>query len=223
MRSVITVLITTVIFVFSSVAVYSADTTIKGTTSDTTAASLEVTNSSNASLLYVRNDGNVGIGVTAPGAKLDVNGNIIGGRTAQAWSAKRTSLLSSASGAAWADIPGLSITFTLTRPALVQMRASGTQLSSGSGYIHVGYRFVIDGTPRGDVNHGQRIHVSHSSCAWWNTWNHEDFVSLGTGTHTITIQARNSGGSITAVIGGEADGTVPAYTECTLQVIAFYD
>jgi len=54
----------------------AADTTIKGTTADSSAASLEVTNSSNTSLLYVRNDGNVGIGTTSPTAPLDVYGTL---------------------------------------------------------------------------------------------------------------------------------------------------
>ena len=55
----------------------AADTTIKGTTADSSAASLEVTNSSNTSLLYVRNDGNVGIGTASPGYTLDVAGTIV--------------------------------------------------------------------------------------------------------------------------------------------------
>ncbi len=79
MRSTIIVLIAIGVFVFFSTAVYATgDTTIKGTTSDTTKASLEVTNSSNASLLYVRNDGNVGVGTTSPNTKLEVNGAISG-------------------------------------------------------------------------------------------------------------------------------------------------
>ena len=51
----------------------AADTTIKGTTADSTAASLNVTNSADTSLLYVRNSGNVGIGTTGPGEKLTVS------------------------------------------------------------------------------------------------------------------------------------------------------
>ncbi|MDY0096737.1 MAG: tail fiber domain-containing protein [Candidatus Dojkabacteria bacterium] len=46
--------------------------TIKGTTSDSSAFGLNVTDSANASNFYVRNDGNVGIGTTTPGSRLDV-------------------------------------------------------------------------------------------------------------------------------------------------------
>ena len=55
-----------------SSSLYAADTTVKGTTSDNTASSLEVTNSSDTSLMIVRNDGNVGIGDTSPLAALTV-------------------------------------------------------------------------------------------------------------------------------------------------------
>lgn len=58
---------------FLSTSLHAAtDTTVKGTTSDSTAASLEATNSSNTSLLFVRNDGNVGIGDSTPTAALTV-------------------------------------------------------------------------------------------------------------------------------------------------------
>ena len=50
----------------------AADTTIKGTGATSATAGLEVTNSADTSLLYVRNDGNVGIGTTAPNEKLHV-------------------------------------------------------------------------------------------------------------------------------------------------------
>lgn len=66
-------------------AVLTGDLRIRGTTADNTAAGLNVTNSNPAStsLLYVRNDGNVGIGTTTPSAKLEVNGNLkVGGTLA---------------------------------------------------------------------------------------------------------------------------------------------
>jgi len=49
---------------------------IKGLTADNTRSSLNVTNSTNSSLLYVRNDGNAGIGRTSPSFKLDVSGTL---------------------------------------------------------------------------------------------------------------------------------------------------
>ena len=57
---------------------YVADTTIKGTTTGDTVVALDVTDSSNTSLLCVRNDGIVGIGTATPGTKLEVNGTIKG-------------------------------------------------------------------------------------------------------------------------------------------------
>ena len=49
---------------------------IQGSTSDSTKDALSVQNSSATSLLYVRNDGKVGIGTTSPGAALEINGQI---------------------------------------------------------------------------------------------------------------------------------------------------
>lgn len=49
---------------------------IKGSTSDSSAYALKVDDSSDSSLLSVRNDGVVGIGTLTPNAKLDVNGGI---------------------------------------------------------------------------------------------------------------------------------------------------
>ena len=56
----------------SSALAYAADTTIKGTTATSAAASLEVTNSADASLLFVRNDGNIGVGDATPAALFTV-------------------------------------------------------------------------------------------------------------------------------------------------------
>jgi hypothetical protein len=47
-----------------------------GTTTDNSAASLNATNSSGVSLLYVRDDGHVGIGSTSPANALDVTGAV---------------------------------------------------------------------------------------------------------------------------------------------------
>jgi hypothetical protein len=67
------------LFLFGGFEAKAADTTIKGTTSNSSAAALEVTNSLDGSLLYVRNDGNVGVGDTSPAYLLTVgNGDLFG-------------------------------------------------------------------------------------------------------------------------------------------------
>jgi hypothetical protein len=53
-----------------------ANNTIKGTGSTSATAGLNVTNSSDTSILYVRNDGNVGFSNTSPGSTLDVKGTL---------------------------------------------------------------------------------------------------------------------------------------------------
>jgi hypothetical protein len=55
----------------------TASLTPMGTSTATGAAALNATNSSGTSLLYVRNDGHVGIGSTSPANALDVNGAIV--------------------------------------------------------------------------------------------------------------------------------------------------
>lgn len=65
---------------------------IAGTNALSTAGALNVTDNTTASLLYARNDGNVGIGTTSPTAKLDINSDIIRIR------AQKTPASSSAAG-----------------------------------------------------------------------------------------------------------------------------
>jgi hypothetical protein len=55
-----------------AIPVGTASMTVMGTTNDSTAASINATNSSGTSRLYVRNDGNVGISNTAPASLLHV-------------------------------------------------------------------------------------------------------------------------------------------------------
>ncbi len=73
---VVTTAVVYSLFLTSGV-LYASDTTIKGTGSTNATNSLEVTNSSDTSLLIVRNDGTVGIGDTTPAAALTVgNGDL---------------------------------------------------------------------------------------------------------------------------------------------------
>ncbi len=52
---------------------------IKGVNATATNYALKVDNSASSPLLYVRNDGNVGVGTATPTSKLDVNGQVVAG------------------------------------------------------------------------------------------------------------------------------------------------
>ena len=68
------------------------------------------------------------------------------------------------------------------------MQATGTQrITSPPGTpatCHAAYRYVVDATPKGHPQQGQRIHVSSQS-SWWSTWAVADFAQLGPGDHNI--------------------------------------
>jgi hypothetical protein len=50
---------------------------VKGAGTTSATSGLNVTNSSNTSLLYVRDDGNIGIGITNPSTKLHISGDVL--------------------------------------------------------------------------------------------------------------------------------------------------
>ncbi len=162
--------------------------------------------------------GNVGIGTRSPAATLEVNGKVLGGGTADAWSVENTGGTMSTS---WTTIPGLTKTFTLTRAALVQFNASGTQ-RSGADTCHTGYRFVVDDVARGDSSHGQRIFVSNFSYSWWTMWSFSDFANLAAGTHSISVQARESAGLTPCYVCVEVDASFHDYARGNLNIIAVY-
>jgi hypothetical protein len=92
---------TTSVIVSAGSASFNSLRTVGGT-SDSTTASLIASNSGGSSLLYVRNDGNVGIGTQTPTEKLDVVGNIkaSGGVTATSFSGNGSGLTNVTAGAA---------------------------------------------------------------------------------------------------------------------------
>lgn len=113
---------------------------------------------------------------------------------------------------AWADVGNMSKTFTLARRALVWMQASGGQTGTG----HVGLRFVIDGTPTGHSNWGNKINYVNVD---WGEFIVSYGVILGAGTHTIKLQARSNSGSNGVCLHKSDSGE---YGGCKLLIQAVY-
>ena len=176
---------------------------------------------------------NVGVtGQVVVGGSANVEGDVDarrfrGAGTAAAWAVRRPNnnrgLVNNME--IWTDLPGLTITFQLESSALVTLHAQGVQRSWGGddARCHQGYRFVVDGTGRGDALWGQTIVVSSGVHSWWSPWNLLDSVTLPGGEHTVRVQTVNYGGRPgNCAVCGETNRTTPGYTQCHLAVQAFY-
>ncbi len=115
-----------------------------------------------------------------------------GGATVSVESAGASNVLGS--GSPWTPVSGLSTPITLPTDRSVQLELAATQRNvSGSG--HCAWRFVIDGKPLGQPDHGQAINVGDGNFTWWNPaallWSQP----LTAGPHTVGVEVRNSSGS----------------------------
>lgn len=164
--------------------------------------------------------GNVGVGVSPNAAyKLDVNGKIKGAGTAEAWSVKNTAGVGQTD--VWTAVPGLSSTITLSRPALLHLASGGVQRWK-IGTCHVGYRYVVDGVPRGHPTWGQHIQTSISTTPHMG-WSLIEGESLAAGVHTIVLEARNQDATANwCQICTEEDGSMQPYESCTMNISTFY-
>jgi hypothetical protein len=125
--------------------------------------------------------------------------------------------------ATWTNIPGMSVTINLAKASLVQTNAVGVQRTvdqNASTLCHVGYRFVVDGTPKGDPSWGQHIQVNNGANSWHETWGVADFGTLAAGMHTIQVQAVNPAPYGGCYVCAEVGGSQTAYDSCTLNVNA---
>lgn len=165
------------------------------------------------------------LGDLAPGdvARVDGDGRVAGGRTADSWGATRTGGVRSTT---WTTIPGLDLTIDLARDANVTIHATGEQRTLTTGpesLCHQAYRIVIDDRGLGDPNHGQRIHMSRGDLSWWSVWAISHFAALPPGTHTVRVQTRESGHSdVRCAVCSEHNGGQQGYTECNLNIVATY-
>ncbi len=144
-----------------------------------------------------------------------VNGaTLVGGKTADMWSASRTSY---GNTVGWQTIPGLSITFTLPRPAKITVSASGQQRIYKSTCL-VSYRTVVNGIGLGNPTYGQRIQRQSGEHMGW-AFNYGQ--SLDAGVHTISIQSAQPQG-LGCMVCAEWNSSLPEYTACDLTIQAFY-
>jgi len=94
------------------------------------------------------------------------------------------------SNSAWTDI-GLSATFAVSSPTPAQLEMAATERTiTGSG--HCSWRFVVDGAPLGDPTYGQAINVGSGAATWWTTTALLFGEAFDAGSHTVSVQARNS-------------------------------
>jgi hypothetical protein len=127
------------------------------------------------------------------------------------------------STSAWTEIPGLGVSFTLTETSLVQLTANGVQRTidqNATTICHSGYRYVVDGTPQGSDGWGLKIHVTTGATARHSTWTMADNYTLGPGTHTIAVHAKNPTPEGACYICGEFNGALEPYDSCQLNVLA---
>ncbi|MBI5536810.1 MAG: hypothetical protein HY898_29080 [Deltaproteobacteria bacterium] len=112
----------------------------------------------------------------------------------EAWYAESTGETGAlGSTSAWVDIPGANLSMALPGDRHVQFSVQGTQYATGTAQAHCAYRFVLDGAPLGDPNHGQAIVVGDVDQGWWEPVTIKYGAPLTAGNHTIKVQTRNSG------------------------------
>lgn len=90
----------------------------------------------------------------------------------------------------------MSINLTLDAPASLLMFAQGVQLSTDAPFIHVSYRFNVNGTPRGHTDLGELTNiVDYTTNDLYDAWALHGSSLLGIGSHTIAVDSRQSTGS----------------------------
>ncbi len=128
--------------------------------------------------MIIRNNGNVGIGTTAPSERLEVNG-IVEAKAykSKVYTVRRTTNFTTSSSNSWAQFANLSQSITLTHQATVLITYNISML----GGSHLVTRLKVGNTV---VQKGISGNV-----AYWNN-NGSWSQTLAAGTHTIKVEYR---------------------------------
>jgi hypothetical protein len=146
-----------------------------------------------------------------------------GGPAAEIWSATSTGRVENTgpSGPTMQDIPGLSITFTLSEDAKVLAIGNGSIRtdSTAGGTPQTGLAFTVDGTLHGHSQWGQQIEGLDGSGEMHAGFTITNAFNLTAGSHTIKLGAAPYGD---IHVCAEGAGTLVNYKQCRLQLIALY-
>jgi hypothetical protein len=104
---------------------------------------------------------------------------------------------SGALAATYTNVPGLTATFTLNATDTVRLAGSLNIFnSSTTAYGFPAVRFMIDGVTVTTGNSWNVNFVDSTGLDVEEELVFEDFISLGAGTHTVTVQAESTNGSV---------------------------
>ncbi|HEY1954060.1 MAG TPA: hypothetical protein VGH28_00560 [Polyangiaceae bacterium] len=92
---------------------------------------------------------------------------------------------------AWTPV-GLSAQFKVGAPTPAQLEMSAIQETTTGSSGQCSWHFVIDGSPLGDPNNGQTINVGDASTSWWTTTSLLWGQTFAAGSHTVSVEVRNS-------------------------------
>lgn len=144
---------------------------------------------------------------------------------AEGWSAQSTGFVGP--NDTWTAIPGLELSFYLPSAALVQMATNGllrtlSEPPSGSGTCQAGFRYVVDGSPRGGPDWGQGLQTVRGDVRH-EQWSLLKSETLDLGNHTIEVQTRSQAlGGPGCNICAEIGGALSDHARCDLNLAAFF-
>jgi len=89
-------------------------------------------------------------------------------------------------GATFVDVPGASLSLTLTTAGTTELLAHGSINPTGTNPGYCGFRFMIDGVATGDPTWGNVIAGGATSS--WVPWTMTTTLPMTAGVHTVAVQ-----------------------------------